>query len=613
MTTTTKARPKSLQLDLPDGTQTPPIVAAFLIVFDNRAGYTIAWKRSIPNVEIDGVVEFRSLPSGLHNVSKDLVYFIHENYAGISAFVNNPASESERNALMLAVGVLVPLSYGRLGRSWRHAEGIKKLAKQLGSDLTNKEPLEKYWQRHALHEDEGEEEAAPASPVDSPSPANIKFKPVKRSMNGAHRAWTMSDSTTLPRPPPRLFPHHPALSLPDFVNTFGPLIFPIYKAALLRQRILLVTPAPVELSCNFAYDVLPHNFRSSRIRPLFSIGVHDIPLLEQEAQKKSNSPTSASHDEDSNIGWIACTTDDVLTMKQGLYDLVITMPPPHADRAASKVWPQASSSPANTPVRATQRDLRRYLTFCRGLHRIQQKNEQPFQDSDEDNELSHNDEDDNVPLLQRQSTDNPRPSSHDDNEPTQLSLTSSMDPGLIEPMSWSLLVYDSFMWWASAGEKRSDLAEEETQDASLLTDFNAPTPSPPSSPVIRRSSSAGSQQRQQEGAASSTSKKPKPRPLFGPSLEMAIVAYFHRWTMLILTTLAELLDAADSDSDEAAIRSDDDDDGEVVYIESEDLVQMGLDPWSESDRKFVEDAIAIFWEREGRVRGRRVECCGLRI
>lgn len=56
-------------------------------------------------------------------------YFVHEEYAGICAFVNQPAAEAERNALMLAVGVLVPLSFGRLGKSWRHAAGLKKLAK----------------------------------------------------------------------------------------------------------------------------------------------------------------------------------------------------------------------------------------------------------------------------------------------------------------------------------------------------------------------------------------------------------------------------------------------------------------------------------------------------
>jgi hypothetical protein len=45
--------------------------------------------------------------------------------------------------------------------------------------------------------------------------------------------------------------HHPALSLPSLLNTFGPLVYPLYKAALLRKRILIMNQAPVELACNF--------------------------------------------------------------------------------------------------------------------------------------------------------------------------------------------------------------------------------------------------------------------------------------------------------------------------------------------------------------------------
>jgi hypothetical protein len=103
-------------------------------------------------VEIEGVVEYKSLPSGLHNVSEDLVYvggpidrllcanrlslpryFVHEQYAGISSFINQPADEAERNAQMFAVGVLVPLSFGRLGKSWRHAPRLKELAEWVRS------------------------------------------------------------------------------------------------------------------------------------------------------------------------------------------------------------------------------------------------------------------------------------------------------------------------------------------------------------------------------------------------------------------------------------------------------------------------------------------------
>lgn len=57
-------------------------------------------------------------------------YFMHgDDHIGISAFVNKSDTEAERNALMLAVGALVPLSQGRLGRSWVHAEKLKELAK----------------------------------------------------------------------------------------------------------------------------------------------------------------------------------------------------------------------------------------------------------------------------------------------------------------------------------------------------------------------------------------------------------------------------------------------------------------------------------------------------
>ena len=56
-------------------------------------------------------------------------YFIHDEYAGISAFINQPDGQSDRAAQMLAVGVLVPLEHGRMGRSWRHAESLKELAR----------------------------------------------------------------------------------------------------------------------------------------------------------------------------------------------------------------------------------------------------------------------------------------------------------------------------------------------------------------------------------------------------------------------------------------------------------------------------------------------------
>jgi hypothetical protein len=48
-----------------------------------------------------------------------------------------------------------------------------------------------------------------------------------------------------------LSPFHPASSLLDFFDTFGPLMFPLYRLALLRKRILFVGQAPVLRACNY--------------------------------------------------------------------------------------------------------------------------------------------------------------------------------------------------------------------------------------------------------------------------------------------------------------------------------------------------------------------------
>lgn len=122
----------SLSVRLPSNAPSdlPPISALFLIDFDVKAGYTIVWKEAAAGIELEGLVEYKSLPSGLHTVTEDLIYFVHEGgHAGLSAFVNVPCEEEEaRHARMIAVGVLVPLSYGRLGRAWRHAQGLKEMA-----------------------------------------------------------------------------------------------------------------------------------------------------------------------------------------------------------------------------------------------------------------------------------------------------------------------------------------------------------------------------------------------------------------------------------------------------------------------------------------------------
>lgn len=116
--------------------------------------------------------------------------------------------------------------------------------------MSNTQPLQDFWEAHGLPREEPLRDIA--SPLDSPT--DLKYKPVRRQFsdsNGQLRNRSASDATILDPIGQCLSPFHPALSLPDFIDGFGPLIFPLYRASLLRRRILLIGQAPVEQACNY--------------------------------------------------------------------------------------------------------------------------------------------------------------------------------------------------------------------------------------------------------------------------------------------------------------------------------------------------------------------------
>ncbi|RHZ64587.1 uncharacterized protein CDV56_108366 [Aspergillus thermomutatus] len=602
-------RRKPLGLDVPRNPtpDSPPGIAAlFVIRFDVKAGYVISWKRTIPGVEIEGVVEYKSLPSGLHNVSEDLVYFVHEQYAGISSFINQPADEAERNAQMFAVGVLVPLSSGRLGKSWRHAPRLKELAETYAKDMTNTQPLSDYWDNFEIRVNDAST-IPPDSPLESPLSFRLRERPDSLQRNRA-----FSDAIVLEASRPALTPFHPASSLPEFLDSFGPLIFPLYRAALLRKRILFMAEAPVHIPL---YDLsllasLPNSLLPllppggsppPRPRPLFNIGIHDIPYLSSFVHVSANTEPDAA--------WIACSTDSVLSMKSELFDVLVTLPPPHASNAAQKVFPKISVLPNRSAqhnssqaiyLKATQRDARRYTILRKGLHHISYDDSASGEDEDSD-----------------------------------AASTYSSSP-VVEPLSWTRLAYTSFIWWASAGEKRDGLSEEEEeehqieQDTRLLAGVEAmPIPS---------SGSLGRHSMQAEDA----SQPP----------EIALVAYFRRLTTQLFVTLSDVIarqDNRNGEEDEdtgapyedepeeadaepsisigrevsqgddsrspllpSAAKSSSEDD-EPVTVTSEDMTEMGLDVWSASDRVFVEELVQSWWGRKAYIDSARIKCCGISI
>ncbi|KAI0969188.1 hypothetical protein F4678DRAFT_167194 [Xylaria arbuscula] len=578
----------------------PPISALFLIDFDVKAGYTISWKASKPDVELEGIVEYKSLPSGLHTVSEDLIYFVNDGYAGLSAFVNAPVQDTAaRNARMLAVGVLVPLSYGRLGRAWKHAESLKAIASKLAGDSKDVSVLQEYWEKNQAR-DSTDDDAAPG---DDPASPTASSKNPKTS-RGSTRNRSASDGTALMLPGHRLSPFHPAWSLTKLIDTFGPLIFPIHRAALLRKRILIMGHAPVEQACNFVYnisvlsniplatcDLLPSSSASHRLRPLFSIGVHDIPFLAEDA-KSSSSTDAPPQDGGSEIGtgWIACTTDSILSKKDTLWDVLITLPPSHASNAKNHIWPTIEL-PHGVIVKATQRDMRRFRSLKAGIARMEG----------------------NVVISIPNTPQTAAAYREDD------ALLDDAEQ-VVEPTSWTALAYSGFMWWASAGEKsRSDEAEEAAQDASLFSnDLASSTMSMnmPRTADIAASVSSLTPRRPSTAASA-------PLDIDEARAELAIIGYFHRLTTQFFSALADAVDSTgDSglgdespmEEDDALIDADEEDvQGHGVQVDSDVIKRMGLDIWSPSDAEFVSQLLKTYFDRQAYVEGKGVEVCGIRV
>lgn len=203
---------------------------------DHLSSYTIAWKRSNGDIELDNAVEFKSLPSGLHSVQSDLVYFTHQGYAGLSAFAKADASAEERNANFVSVGILVKKEgrFGRLGRAWLLAGRLEKMAATLAHDSDTLTPLDEFW-----HQQSSSLPPAKGEPSELPHG------------KGHSRARAISTVSAVTRDDESLPSYHPALSILQYINVFGPLVFRLQQAALLRKRILFVGSAPVRKACEF--------------------------------------------------------------------------------------------------------------------------------------------------------------------------------------------------------------------------------------------------------------------------------------------------------------------------------------------------------------------------
>jgi len=475
------------------------------------------------------------------------------------------------------------------------------LYRQLVDNPDNYDAIQSYWDTYRMPPQSEHAQSPESLAIDRKADGDTK------QADGYQRSRTMSSATVPLSSDHVLSPHHPAASLVPFLHTFGPLSFLLFRAALLRKRILFVTEAPVELACNYGrtkdlqrvtkltgvvYDLsilasLPRSLLSClpadaspelRLRPLYSVGIQDIPYLSENPQEA---------DRETHHGWVACTTDDVLSSKPQCFDVLVVLPGLDSKNAAKKSYPKIVPSSSDllkkfpkVGLRATQRDAHRYESLLAGLKSLHYSRRG---NTDESASLASDQtaEADEAPELGRD---------------------------IVEPASWSRMAYTSLVWWASSGDKRAGLGdsdvEEHEEDAALLR---------------------GDEDEEQ-------------------TKEVTLVAYFHRLTTKIFTTIAEAVARADGheeryQDEEEVVTNDGNEDpvhdshrargdgaedeqsllqhqrrkNDEVEIGQEAMAAMGLDIWSEADRTFVEELMTLYWKRKAVLRGGTIECCGIRF
>ncbi|SCU89209.1 LANO_0D04192g1_1 [Lachancea nothofagi CBS 11611] len=413
-----------------------PITCMFLCQFDVKRGNVLMWSKnssSVPNVSLKNI-EFKSIPSGIHQVQKDVVSFIipkHNNfdevYYGLSCFEQNGLSLSgdtdhvDRSEVqMFSLGVVVDANFRYRGVSkskfydWKpnqfisateYIDDIQDLlshwlrrfssfSSQTGSDsiYADYDLFETYFESNCVKSD-------------TPSLSS----PVLR------RSWQNSSNFTGTSNSLREKSPHMLESLTQWFNYLGPLIFPLWKASLLQERILIIVGNGVSFEkCNslvYCLSILaltPHSlsdhFKQEPLQPLYTIGITDMDALAQHVSK-----AMAENRDDYKIpGFVACTADEILEYRTELYDVCLKI-------NGSESLPEIRMSDEAT-IKATPHELELYEKLVNSHLGYQ---------------LSHE-------------------------EKEKLSR-------LIEPTTWSQYFIDGFYWWATAGYMKPSYHEPEEE------------------------------------------------------------------------------------------------------------------------------------------------------
>lgn len=493
---------------------TPKVVCVFLAQFDTKLGYKLVWT-SLPNHHELAGIEYRALPSGIHEYSSTTLYLTHELqgvlHYGMARFRQvdfnpentiNAANLDRLLVKMYSLGVLVePLK----GLFWPPLQYLS-----LGWEYTN---------------------AVDATLVEFLNNEDLSLL-IRLNELLSH------DSLAVPKAAPS-YDKHPLSRLPAALSLVGPLLFPLYKAAILRKRILIFG------SSSQANATLLSDCQTNRdpgtagalayLLSLLSIIPKDVPLEDPETPRSSQPIyTIGLNDLESHFftkfpGYIATTGDEILKMQTNVYDISLLIP---ASDCLSCLM--SSSSEPKTPIKSTYNDYSKFLKLYQKL---------PQEGS------SVAMADDLASIKTSTSLFSALGLAFSSSDKFKLQwepqwwLTDATSP-----MSWREYVWLAFAWFASAGATDREAETIDLADAQAEDDAR--------SLLVRLTN---------------------------------IVAQFHRltkkWFYIIDEIVSEMVEYVQSDIH-----------GQLVLeLTIQDVVDMELDPYSLQDLEFIREFVLTYW------------------
>ena len=259
------------------------LVAVVVAHFHPRKGNRIEWQHP-KEFDADGV-EFKSIASGFHESESDFVFFRHAELFALACFHRLPTdSAAERDVRMRSVAVfaheLAPLQVPGL------AEQLLQHARRLNVDPSATPPLLELLKPHS----------APSSP----------------SRGDAARLSVAADA-------PQLVP---------LVRQMRSGVMTLWKALLLRRRVMLYATPPVGVLCERA--LAAHKLLQAasgaaaldgapRCDLLLYVGLNDEQQISQYGQRSTESARGSG----GGGGFVACTTDALFAHKPELWDLFV--------------------------------------------------------------------------------------------------------------------------------------------------------------------------------------------------------------------------------------------------------------------------------------------------